>query len=125
MQRLQDRVVVVTGAGSGLGLASARRMAAEGARIVAVDIDEAAAAAAAKETGGEFVVVLDADSGHLIWYVQQNPHDVLCVRAAVAGADVDQSQLRVVVDRIPGRAAAAPFPPFTAPGFGGHGHHAV
>jgi len=46
---------VVTGAGSGLGLASARRMATEGARIVAVDIDEAAAAAAAKETGGEYV----------------------------------------------------------------------
>jgi NAD(P)-dependent dehydrogenase (short-subunit alcohol dehydrogenase family) len=56
MQRLQGRVAVVTGAGSGLGLASARRMAAEGARVVAVDIDEPAAAAAAEETGGEFVV---------------------------------------------------------------------
>jgi len=47
---------VVTGAGSGLGLASAKRMAEEGARIVAVDIDEHAAAIAAKSTGGEFVV---------------------------------------------------------------------
>ena len=61
MQRLQDRVVVITGAGSGLGLASARRMAAEGARIVAVDIDAAAGELAAKETGGEFVTVDVAD----------------------------------------------------------------
>jgi NAD(P)-dependent dehydrogenase (short-subunit alcohol dehydrogenase family) len=55
MQRLQDRVAVITGAGSGIGLASARRMAAEGATVVAVDIDKAAGQAAAEETGGVFV----------------------------------------------------------------------
>jgi NAD(P)-dependent dehydrogenase (short-subunit alcohol dehydrogenase family) len=55
MQRLQDRVAVVTGAGSGIGLASARRLAAEGAQVVAVDVDEAAGKAAADQTGGLFV----------------------------------------------------------------------
>ena len=55
MQRLQDRVAVITGAGSGIGLAAARRMAAEGAVIVAVDIDETAGAKVAAETGGTFV----------------------------------------------------------------------
>jgi NAD(P)-dependent dehydrogenase (short-subunit alcohol dehydrogenase family) len=55
MQRLQDRVAVITGAGSGIGLASARRLAAEGAKIVAVDIDEAAGKAAAAQTGGVFI----------------------------------------------------------------------
>jgi NAD(P)-dependent dehydrogenase (short-subunit alcohol dehydrogenase family) len=55
MQRLQDRVAVVTGAGSGIGLATVRRFAAEGAKIVAVDIDEAAGKAAAAETSGAFI----------------------------------------------------------------------
>jgi NAD(P)-dependent dehydrogenase (short-subunit alcohol dehydrogenase family) len=54
-ERLQDRVAVITGAGSGIGLASARRLAAEGARVVAVDIDETAGKAAASAVGGEFV----------------------------------------------------------------------
>ena len=55
MQRLQDRVTVVTGAGSGIGLASVRRLAAEGAVVVAVDIDEAAGKAAAEQAGGTFI----------------------------------------------------------------------
>jgi NAD(P)-dependent dehydrogenase (short-subunit alcohol dehydrogenase family) len=55
MQRLQDRVAVITGAGSGIGLASARRLAAEGAVVVAVDIDEAAGQAAAAQVGGTFI----------------------------------------------------------------------
>jgi NAD(P)-dependent dehydrogenase (short-subunit alcohol dehydrogenase family) len=55
MRGLQDRVAVITGAGSGIGLASARRLAEEGAKVVAVDLDEAAGKAAAAETGGLFV----------------------------------------------------------------------
>jgi NAD(P)-dependent dehydrogenase (short-subunit alcohol dehydrogenase family) len=55
MQRLQDRVAVITGAGSGIGLAAARRLAAEGARVVAVDIDEKAGRSAADEVGGLFI----------------------------------------------------------------------
>jgi NAD(P)-dependent dehydrogenase (short-subunit alcohol dehydrogenase family) len=61
MQRLQDRVAVITGAGSGIGLASARRLAAEGATVVAVDIDETAGKAAAAETGGAFIAADVAD----------------------------------------------------------------
>ncbi|CAM5462605.1 3-oxoacyl-ACP reductase [Streptomyces abikoensis] len=57
MNRLQDRVAVVTGAGSGIGLATARRLASEGARVVCADIDETAGKAAAEETGGLFVKV--------------------------------------------------------------------
>jgi NAD(P)-dependent dehydrogenase (short-subunit alcohol dehydrogenase family) len=55
MQRLQDRVAVITGAGSGIGLASVRRLAAEGALVVAVDIDEAAGKAAAAQVDGTFI----------------------------------------------------------------------
>nr|WP_221378634.1 3-oxoacyl-ACP reductase [Actinoplanes polyasparticus] len=55
MERLQDRVAVITGAGSGIGLATARRFAAEGAKVVAVDISEEAGQAIAAETKGEFV----------------------------------------------------------------------
>ncbi len=55
MRGLADRVAVITGAGSGIGLATAMRLASEGTRIVAVDVDEPAGKQVADETGGLFV----------------------------------------------------------------------
>ena len=53
--RLQGKVAVVTGAGSGIGLATVRRFAAEGARVVCVDLDAETGAKAAAEVDGLFV----------------------------------------------------------------------
>lgn len=55
--RLQDRVAVVTGGGSGIGLATVKRFAAEGARVVVADVDPIAGQAAANEVDGLFVPV--------------------------------------------------------------------
>ncbi len=49
---LRDRVYVVTGASRGLGLASARALVAEGARIVLCARDEAALVSVAHDLGG-------------------------------------------------------------------------
>ncbi len=57
MGRLTDRVAVVTGGASGIGLASVRRLADEGARVVVGDVDEAGGRRAADEVGGLFVPV--------------------------------------------------------------------
>jgi 3-hydroxybutyrate dehydrogenase len=52
---LQGRRALVTGAASGIGLACARRLAAAGASVIAVDLDGEGAERVAKELGGEAV----------------------------------------------------------------------
>jgi len=53
--RLQDRNIIVTGAGSGFGAAMARLFAAEGARVLVADLNGAAAASVAAEIGANAV----------------------------------------------------------------------
>lgn len=52
MQRYEGRVALVTGAGSGIGRATVRRLVDEGATVVAADIDAGGVEVTAKEASG-------------------------------------------------------------------------
>ena len=53
--RLQDRVAIVTGGGSGIGLATVRRFAEEGAKVVVVDVSDESGRAAAEEVDSLYI----------------------------------------------------------------------
>jgi len=57
MSRFTDKVVIITGGASGLGLATAERLAGEDASLVLVDIDEGALKAAADRLGTQTPVL--------------------------------------------------------------------
>ena len=51
MNRVKDKVIVITGAASGLGLADARALVNQGAKVVMTDIDTAAGQSHASDIG--------------------------------------------------------------------------
>lgn len=85
--RLQGRVAVVTGGGSGIGLASVRRLTGEGARVVVADVDADSGKVAADEVDGLFVRtdVTDADQVNALFQTAVDTYGSLDIAFNNAG----------------------------------------
>ncbi len=94
MPRLADRIALVTGAGSGIGAAIARRFRAEGAQVAVNDIDGVAAERIAKEIDGFAVAADVADSTSVRAMIDRVAErfgrlDILVNNAGIAGHEND------------------------------------
>lgn len=101
-KRLEGRVAVITGAASGLGLATARRFASEGAHVVVVDMNDDAGNSAAAEVGGIFVKadVTDAEQVENMYKVAFDTYgriDIAFNNAGISPPD-DDSILTTGID---------------------------
>src|SRR5512147_1139110 len=86
---LNNRVAVITGAASGIGAATARAFAKQGAKVVVVDVNASGARAIAKEVGGLAIacnVANETDVNALVAQTQRElgPIDVFFNNAGVA-----------------------------------------
>ena len=88
-KQFENKVAMVTGAGSGIGSAMARRFAEEGATVVVADIDEKAA--------GQVAAAIEKDGGTAV-AVQQDVGDPASVEKSVAFAVQKFGRLDVAVN---------------------------
>ena len=93
-RRLEDRVAVITGGASGIGLATARRFADEGAVVVIGDLDPVAGQAVADEVNGLFVPtdVTDPDAVEDMFAAAQSAYgriDIAFNNAGISPPDDD------------------------------------
>ena len=93
--RLEGRAALVTGGASGIGAATVRRLAAEGARVAVADLDEDGARAVAGEVDG-LAVAMDVT-------------DTASVRAGVEAAVGELGPLDVLVNNAGGGRDAPEF----------------
>src|SRR6266581_9087774 len=96
MRSVAGAGVVVTGGGSGIGAALARRFAIEGARVVVNDLDAAAAAAVATACGATAVPGDAATEGGVAALVGVAREvlgeiDLFCANAGIARAGGEQA----------------------------------
>jgi 3(or 17)beta-hydroxysteroid dehydrogenase len=97
MSRVQNKVVIVTGAASGLGEADARLLAAEGAQVILTDINRAAGEKIAEEIGARFVAqdVSDENSWQTLMELVETQYgrlDALVNNAGIAViADIEST----------------------------------
>lgn len=94
MGRLENKVAVITGAASGIGLATARRFATEGAKVVVADFAEKEGLAAASEIGGTYVNVDVANEASVeaLYKTTEDIYggiDILFNNAGISPADDD------------------------------------
>jgi NAD(P)-dependent dehydrogenase (short-subunit alcohol dehydrogenase family) len=75
--RFDDRVLFVTGGGSGLGAATARRFAAEGGKVAVVDLDLERAEKVAAELDGSIGLFADVSDEASVVEALRRAHDQL------------------------------------------------